>query len=141
MIYCIIFFFYSYGDHRDLPVLTHSFPPRRSSDLEALFKHHARELVHARGGGGASGADDFLAHRIDRTDIINNATFELDWEGLALCQHIGDPLMRRIAARPPFAVGEDRKGVGEEKRLSVGVYIGGRRLLKTKKIRKDKRKS
>src|SRR3546814_8773792 len=57
---------------------------------ETLFKHHARELVHARGGGRASGADDFLAHRIDRTDIINNATFELDWEGLALCQHIGE---------------------------------------------------
>src|SRR3546814_4153505 len=71
---------------------------------EALFKHHARELVHARGGGGASGADDFLAHRIDRTDIINNAHFELDWEGLALCQPIGEPLMRRIGAAQHFAV-------------------------------------
>src|SRR3546814_10545167 len=28
-----IFFFYGYGDHRDLHVLTHSFPTRRSSDL------------------------------------------------------------------------------------------------------------
>src|SRR3546814_1984798 len=27
------FVFYGYGDHRDLHVLTHSFPPRRSSDL------------------------------------------------------------------------------------------------------------
>src|SRR3546814_4693335 len=27
-------FFLSYGDHRDLHVLTHSFPARRSSDLE-----------------------------------------------------------------------------------------------------------
>src|SRR3546814_9693227 len=71
---------------------------------ETLFKHHARELVHARGGGRASGADDFLAHRIDRTDLINNATFKLDWEGLALCQHISAPLMRRIAARQHFAV-------------------------------------
>src|SRR3546814_13104209 len=28
-----MFFFYGYGDHRDLHVLTHSFPTRRSSDL------------------------------------------------------------------------------------------------------------
>src|SRR3546814_9466455 len=28
-----MFFFYRYGDHRDLHVLTHSFPTRRSSDL------------------------------------------------------------------------------------------------------------
>src|SRR3546814_2991044 len=28
-----LFFFYSYGDHRDLHVLPHSFPTRRSSDL------------------------------------------------------------------------------------------------------------
>src|SRR3546814_17131980 len=31
---CIFFFFYEYGDHRDLHVLTHSFPTRRSSDLD-----------------------------------------------------------------------------------------------------------
>src|SRR3546814_4635024 len=30
---CIIFFFYGYGYHLDLHVRTHSFPPRRSSDL------------------------------------------------------------------------------------------------------------
>src|SRR3546814_11027452 len=28
-----MFFFYRCGDHRELPVLTHSFPTRRSSDL------------------------------------------------------------------------------------------------------------
>src|SRR3546814_14158294 len=30
----MFFFFYCYDDHRDLHVLTHSFPTRRSSDLE-----------------------------------------------------------------------------------------------------------
>src|SRR3546814_19101069 len=30
------FFFEEYGDHRDLHVLTHSFPTRRSSDLVAI---------------------------------------------------------------------------------------------------------
>src|SRR3546814_9816854 len=29
----MVFFFYGYGDHRDLHVLTHSFPTRRASDL------------------------------------------------------------------------------------------------------------
>src|SRR3546814_13414720 len=29
----LFFFFYCHGDHRDLHVLTHSFPTRRSSDL------------------------------------------------------------------------------------------------------------
>src|SRR3546814_9429265 len=31
----VYFFFECYGDHRDLHVLTHSFPTRRSSDLSA----------------------------------------------------------------------------------------------------------
>src|SRR3546814_7281240 len=32
--FCVLFFFfYCYGAHRDLHVLTHSFPPLRSSDL------------------------------------------------------------------------------------------------------------
>src|SRR3546814_20591224 len=29
-------FLYCYSDHRDLPVLTHSFPTRRSSDLPTI---------------------------------------------------------------------------------------------------------
>src|SRR3546814_16759345 len=33
---CMNFFFSCYGYHRDLHVLTHSFPTRRSSDLECL---------------------------------------------------------------------------------------------------------
>src|SRR3546814_2740276 len=32
----LLLFFKLYGDHRDLHVLTHSFPTRRSADLKAL---------------------------------------------------------------------------------------------------------
>src|SRR3546814_12470107 len=32
--FMLFFCFYGYGDHRDLHVLTHSFPTRRSSDLD-----------------------------------------------------------------------------------------------------------
>src|SRR3546814_14783406 len=34
MLFTLHFFFELYGDHRDLHVLTHSFPTRRSSDLD-----------------------------------------------------------------------------------------------------------
>src|SRR3546814_12417947 len=33
LVFSFFFVFYGYGDHRDLHVLTHSFPTRRSSDL------------------------------------------------------------------------------------------------------------
>src|SRR3546814_8728095 len=36
--FIVLFFFYWSGDHRDLHVLTHSFPTRRSSDLDLAIK-------------------------------------------------------------------------------------------------------
>src|SRR3546814_11508346 len=39
----MFFFVYRYGDHLDLHVLTHSFPTRRSSDLEQQ-QHHFADL-------------------------------------------------------------------------------------------------
>src|SRR3546814_6609636 len=37
MLYILMHFFFKlYGDHRDLHVLTHSFPTRRSSDLKPV---------------------------------------------------------------------------------------------------------
>src|SRR3546814_18647891 len=41
----VLFFFEGYADHRDLHVLTHSFPTRRSSDLAA-------RAARRRTGGG-----------------------------------------------------------------------------------------
>src|SRR3546814_1577516 len=40
---CVVFFFKGYGDHRDLHVLTHSFPTRRSSDLLATHREAVDE--------------------------------------------------------------------------------------------------
>src|SRR6185312_5337448 len=42
------------------------------------------ELVHAGGGGGAGRADDFLAHRVDRADVVDEAAVEIDRQRLAL---------------------------------------------------------
>src|SRR3546814_1115098 len=38
-----LFFFYGFGDHRDLHVLTHSFPTRRSSDLSGVLIDHGHQ--------------------------------------------------------------------------------------------------
>src|SRR3546814_259958 len=48
IIFFYLFFFYCYGDHRDLHVLTHSFPTQRSSDLG--FGVHATEQAESAGG-------------------------------------------------------------------------------------------
>src|SRR3546814_673233 len=42
MLLLFLCFFQGFGDHRDLHVLTHSFPTRRSSDL-SVFDHHAAQ--------------------------------------------------------------------------------------------------
>src|SRR3546814_3729126 len=64
---CVFFFFYWYGDHRDLHLLTHSFPTRRSSDLIAvglgnrLGQRQAAEVQAALHPAGGRGRVD-LAH-------------------------------------------------------------------------------
>src|SRR3546814_11309368 len=48
-----MFFCYRYGDHRDLHVLTHAFPTRRSSDLlldAQAFKGRADQVGMKSGG-------------------------------------------------------------------------------------------
>src|SRR3546814_816379 len=53
-----MFFFECDGAHRDLPVLTHSFPTRRSSDLQerrCRLQCRRRDRVRFEGGGGIRG--------------------------------------------------------------------------------------
>src|SRR3546814_8398350 len=58
-----MFFFYCYGDHRDLHVLTHSFPTRRSSDLQ--IKGLVVQPVGVQQGGAARGVHRRLSrHRL-----------------------------------------------------------------------------
>ena len=46
------------ADHRDEP---------------GLREHHLGELVHPRRRRRAGGTDDFVAHRIDRADVVDDA--------------------------------------------------------------------
>src|SRR3546814_15007231 len=57
MIIVSFFFFESYADHRDLHVLTLSFPTRRSSDLRGP---HRRPRILAREETGVQNLDDHI---------------------------------------------------------------------------------
>src|SRR3990167_7700836 len=46
------------------------------------------ELVHPRGGGRTSRADDFFAYRINRADVIDKAAFQIDRQLFALVQQV-----------------------------------------------------
>src|SRR3546814_17052208 len=58
--YCVYFFFYVNGDHRDLHVCPHSFPTRRSSDLAPITVDLA-----AMFDGGADGIVKFQVNGQD----------------------------------------------------------------------------
>src|ERR1039458_3947251 len=66
-------------------------------------EHLAGELVHAGGGGGAGGADDFVADGVDRADVVDEAVAEVDGEGFAAVEHVGEALVGGVAAGEEFA--------------------------------------
>src|SRR3546814_18130324 len=82
----LLFFFYGYGDHRDLHVLTHSFPTRRSSDLPGRTVqiliirqrgHRVGRGNDGRTGGTARKAADLqkiLPRAIDRKSTRLNSS-------------------------------------------------------------------
>ena len=70
------------ADHRDQP---------------GLGEHRLGELVHPRRGGGAGGADDLVAHGVDRADVVDDAVGEVDRQLLALVEHVLDALVRGVA--------------------------------------------
>src|SRR3546814_3770242 len=51
-----MFFFYLYGDHLDLHVLTHSFPTRRSSDLLGICNNYRILRIGRQGYEEGEGA-------------------------------------------------------------------------------------
>src|SRR6267142_828273 len=77
------FFFYCYGYHRDL----HSFPTRRSSDLELLAKEEHLRLQHVPYRGSAPAALDLVGKRLD---------FMMD-PAAALIEFVRDGRLRALA--------------------------------------------
>src|SRR3546814_14465887 len=73
----MVLFFDGYRDHRDLHVLTHPFPTRRSSDLIAL------QIVHRTTVGETHGMGDILGYaRVSTGDQdVSGQTMRLEKAG------------------------------------------------------------
>ncbi len=83
-------------------------------------EHLAGELVHARGGGGTGGADDFFADRIDGADVVDEAILEIDGKLFAAAEHVGHALVGGVAAGEELA-GEEEDFAG----LPCGGFFAG----------------
>ena len=68
------------------------------AEQAGFAEHLLGELVHARRGSRTGGTDDFGAHRIDRTDVVDEAPAQVDRQRLAAIQHLDDALVCSIAA-------------------------------------------
>src|SRR3546814_17791034 len=73
MIFVIIFFFKRYGNHRELHVLTHSFPTRRSSDLSDAAIETADVVIQTD-----------QPSRISTAIMIGKATKRVVWQNIGL---------------------------------------------------------
>src|SRR3546814_15733893 len=75
-----IVFCYRYGDHRDLHVLTHAFPTRRSSDLADIIDSEVSEyeIVRAR-----AQFEQFVAGGIARLPVGGARAGEMRAHGIA----------------------------------------------------------
>src|SRR3546814_7151835 len=96
MIVLYVWLFYGFGDHRDLHVLTHSFPTRRSADRSGVLGA-AGALLGAGGDAGAALGDavDFAvaaqcAEALGITSVLNAATVEY----AKVRQQFGQPIGR-----------------------------------------------
>src|SRR3546814_10578708 len=68
-----VFFFVGYGDHRDLDVLTHSCPTRRSADLNARLVASAGRYYRIMYYGGAESWDLRDTHMFETLENILEA--------------------------------------------------------------------
>ena len=69
-----------------------------------MLQHLAGEFVHAGGGGGAGGADHFIAHRVDGAYVVDDFVGEIHRQFFAFVEHIHHAFMGGIAAGVDFAV-------------------------------------
>jgi hypothetical protein len=77
------------------------------AEQAGLGEHLAGELVHARGGGGAGGADGFIAHGFNGADVVDEPALEVDGELFAAGEHVGEALVGGVAAGEELAREQD----------------------------------
>src|SRR3546814_137705 len=123
----MFFFFYCYGDHRGLHVLTHSFPTRRSSDLST--EYFKKGKYHMAGEGktlDAGAMVDYLAELCGRYPIlsIEDGMSEDDWEGWKLLtDRLGDRV--QLVGDDLFVINPQRlrDGIGKGVANSILVKV------------------
>src|SRR3546814_17550510 len=123
-------FFEGYGDPRDLHVLTHAFPTRRSSDL---WREHRREsiLVGLLSAGGGIGAYTYISYMqkylfnsvgFDKATATNIIAVALLW--FAAMQPNFGALADRFARKPLLLL----FGIGGARAAEIGRESGGERV-------------
>ena len=101
-------------------------------DEAGIRQHHLGELVHARGGRRAGGADDLVPDRVDRSDVINHAVGKFRWQLLAFFEHVLDAFVRSIATRQQLAreqqglAGLPRRNFSRRELVEIHARCGGR---------------
>src|SRR5579862_7247598 len=74
------------------------------AEKAGMGEHVTGEGVHARGGGGASGANNFVADWIDGTDVVDEATLEVDGKYFSALKHVGHAFVGGVPTREELAV-------------------------------------
>src|SRR3546814_1956293 len=118
MFYIFCFFFYGYGAHRDLHVLTHSFPTRRSSDLaqprDDRRVGRSRDRREARVGFEAVEAEGHGTQRIEGGRQVGKDEGDHALDQIALDRRVGPALDTH---RPrSAAAADDRKSTSMNSR-------------------------
>src|SRR3546814_14010520 len=141
-----LFFFEGYGAHRDLHLLTHSFPTRRSSDLLAVEQdidaHHCWQAhLGVVWKHGHHLHADVTAHLPSRHEqqgcrsavgdldlvVVTPRHLDVATEGLSQALDEGGIVERGLDLG-------DRTSGGLGQSVSVRVDLGGRRILSKKSI-------
>ena len=73
------------------------------AEQAGLGEHLAGELVHARSCSWTSRADHFVPDGVDRANVVDEAVAEVDGEGFAAVEHVGEALVGGVAAGEEFA--------------------------------------
>src|SRR3546814_19975519 len=99
-----VWFFEGYGDHRDLHVLTHSFPTRRSSDLALQADRH-RDGRGIEGGAVGVRLYDPPARRVGGRSGLTNRPSPRRSRGEGDRREAVVEGRRRCAIAPPSEIG------------------------------------
>ena len=84
-------FMLSDGINRYRTALRFTDHPKNTS----VFQHHFRKTVHPGGSRRTRGANDLIAHRVNRPNVVNKPPFEVYAVRQTL---VSDPFVRRISS-------------------------------------------